>query len=73
MKAAATARRSVRRRIVALFMLCGLLPVAATILVSYQQVEDVLIAQRVALLRGAASNYATVLVDRLEAAERLAQ
>ena len=57
----------------ALFMLCGLLPVAATILVSYQQVEDVLIAQRVALLRGAASNYATVLVDRLEAAERLAR
>jgi diguanylate cyclase (GGDEF)-like protein len=72
MKAAAAARRSVRRRIVALFMLCGLLPVVATIAVSYQQVEDVLIAQRVALLRGAASNYATVLVDRLEAAERLA-
>lgn len=73
MMAAVAAGRSVKRRILALFMLCGLLPVAATILVSYQQVEDVLIAQRVALLRGAASNYATVLVDRLGGAERLAR
>ncbi|HSC95101.1 MAG TPA: EAL domain-containing protein [Burkholderiales bacterium] len=60
------------RRIVALFVLCGLLPVAATILVSYEYVEETLVAQRVAMLRGAASNYATVLFDRLGVAERLA-
>lgn len=64
--------RSVARRIIALFVLCGLLPVAATIVVSYDQVEDALIAQRVAVLRGAASNYASVLFDRLSVAERLA-
>lgn len=64
--------RSVARRIVGLFVLCGLLPVAATIVVSYEHVEDALIAQRVAVLRGAASNYATVLFDRLSVAERLA-
>jgi diguanylate cyclase (GGDEF)-like protein len=64
---------SVKRRIVALFVLCGLLPVAATIAVSYEHVQDALISQRVAVLRTAASNYATVLVDRLGAAERLAR
>ena len=64
--------RSVARRIVALFALCGLLPVAATIVVSYERVEDTLIGQRMAVLRGAASNYATVLFDRLGVAERLA-
>jgi len=64
---------SVRRRIIALFVLCGLLPVSATILVSYDHVRDALIAERVALLRGAASNYATVLVDRLSVAEQLAR
>jgi diguanylate cyclase (GGDEF)-like protein len=64
---------SVKRRIVALFVLCGLLPVAATILLSYVHVQDALITQRVALLRSAASNYATVLVERLSVAERLAR
>ena len=67
-----TRTRSVARRIVTLFVLCGLLPVTATIVVSYEHVEDALIAQRVAVLRGAASNYATVLFDRLGVAERLA-
>ncbi|MGH8642274.1 MAG: putative bifunctional diguanylate cyclase/phosphodiesterase [Burkholderiales bacterium] len=57
---------------VALFVLCGLLPVAAAMTLSYDYVDDVLIAQRAALLRSAASNYATVLVDRLSVAERLA-
>ncbi len=72
MTEAATASWSVKRRIVALFVLCGLLPVAATMLVSSAHVEDALVAQRVALLRGAASNYATVLFDRLSIADRLA-
>lgn len=65
-------KSSVRRRIVALFVLCGLLPVVAAILVSYDRVEKELLAQRAALLRGAASNFAAVLVDRLSLAERLA-
>ena len=73
MSAAPAPRKSVARRIVALFLLCGLLPVAATIVISYDSVVETLIEQRVALLRGAAANYATVLVDRLSVAERLAQ
>jgi diguanylate cyclase (GGDEF)-like protein len=72
MMPASVPARSVARRIVALFVLCGLLPVAATILVSYGHVEDTLIEQRMAVLRGTASNYATVLFDRLSVAERLA-
>jgi diguanylate cyclase (GGDEF)-like protein len=72
MTEAVTASWSVKRRIVALFVLCGLVPVAATIAVSSGQVEDALVAQRVDLLRSAASNYATVLFDRLSIAERLA-
>jgi diguanylate cyclase (GGDEF)-like protein len=65
--------RSVGRRIVALFVLCGLLPVTATIVVSYDRVQDALVEQRAAVLRGAASNFSTVLVDRLSVAERLAR
>jgi diguanylate cyclase (GGDEF)-like protein len=67
------ARQSVARRIVALFLLCGLLPVVAAIAVVYENVVDTLIEQRIALLRGAANNYGTLLVDRLANAERLAQ
>ena len=73
MSARTVPRQSVARRIVALFLLCGLLPVAATIAISYNSVEETLIEQRVALLRGVAANYATLLVDRLGVAERLAQ
>src|SRR5262245_876751 len=69
--AANASGRSVSRRMVALFVLCGLLPVAAAMMLSYEYVDDVLIAQRAALLRSVASNYATVLVDRLSVAERL--
>ena len=68
-----TGGRSVRQRIVALFVLCGLLPAAAAMVVSYAHVDDVLIGQRAALLRAAASNYGTALIDRLSVAERLAQ
>jgi hypothetical protein len=72
MMPASVSTGTVARRIVALFVLCGLLPVAATIVVSYGYVEETLVEQRVAMLRGAASNYATVLFDRLSVAERLA-
>ena len=56
MSAALAPRSSVRRRILGLFVLCGLLPVTAAILVSYDRVAKELVAQRAALLRGAASN-----------------
>lgn len=72
MSAALAPRSSVRRRILGLFVLCGLLPVTAAILVSYDRVAKELVAQRAALLRGAASNFASVLVDRLGVAEQLA-
>jgi len=72
MSEAPAPRSSVRRRLFLLFLLCGLLPVAATIVVSYQRVSTDLLTQRAALLRGAASNLGAILVDRLSVAERLA-
>ena len=62
--AARQARQSVARRIVALFLLCGLLPVVAAIAIVYESVVDTLIEQRIALLRGTANTYGTLLVDR---------
>ena len=73
MNAAPAPRKSVKRRIILLFVLCGLLPVAATIVVSYQRVSKELVTQRASVLRGAASNLAAILVDRLTVAERLAR
>jgi diguanylate cyclase (GGDEF)-like protein len=73
MNAAPVPRKSVKRRILLLFLLCGLLPVAATIVVSYQRVSTELLTQRASVLRGAASNLAAILVDRLTVAERLAR
>ena len=72
MSEAPAPRRSVRRRILLLFVLCGLLPVTAAIVVSYQRVGNELLTQRAALLRGAASNLAAILVERLNVAEQLA-
>ena len=72
MSEAPAPKGSVRRRLFLLFLLCGLLPVAAAIAVSYRHVSDELVTQRAVLLRGAASNLAAILVDRLNVAERLA-
>ena len=58
---------------VALFVACALLPVAATLLLSYDRVIDALLNQRIGQLRGAAATYATSLIDRLGVAELLAQ
>jgi diguanylate cyclase (GGDEF)-like protein len=63
----------VARRVVALFVVCALLPVAAAIALSYGSVREALVAERTAMLRAAAANYATSLVDRLGVAESLAR
>jgi diguanylate cyclase len=62
----------IMRRVVALFMLCALLPVAVTLLLAYDRVESALLSQRLALLRGTASGYGTSLIERLIIAESLA-
>ncbi len=61
----------VTRRVVALFVVCALLPVAAAILLSYGRINDALIAQRIGVLRGIAAGYSTSLVDRLNVADLL--
>ena len=63
----------VARRVVTLFVLCALVPVAAAIALSYGSVRDTLVSQRTDMLRGAAANFATALVDRLGVAESVAQ
>ena len=45
MSEAPAPRKSVRRRILLLFVLCGLLPVAAAIVVSYQRVNSELLTR----------------------------
>ncbi len=71
MKAALGA--GVARRIVALFVVCALLPVAAAIALSYGSVRESLVSQRDAMLREAAANYATSLVERLDIAQSIAR
>ena len=44
----------ITRRIVALFIVCALLPVALTLLLVYDRVESALLAQRISLLRSTA-------------------
>jgi diguanylate cyclase (GGDEF)-like protein len=62
----------ITRRVMALFMLCALLPVAVALVLAYDRVETALLSQRIALLRGTAAGYATSLIDRLIIAESLA-
>ena len=61
----------ITRRVVALFVLCALVPVAATLLLAYDGVQSALLAQRMAALRGTASAYGMSLIDRLSVAESL--
>ena len=63
----------ITRRIVALFMVCALLPVGATLLLAYDGVQSALRAERTALLRGIAAQYGDALVDRLQFAEAMAR
>ena len=61
----------ITRRVVALFVLCALLPVAVTLMLAYDGVQGALLEQRVAMLRGTASAYGMTLIDRLGIAESL--
>jgi diguanylate cyclase (GGDEF)-like protein len=64
---------SVARRMIVLFMLCALLPVAAAMLLSYNRVRDTLAAERFMTLAQAATSYATSLIDKLTVAGHLAR
>jgi len=61
----------VARRVLGLFLLCALLPVAATLLLSYGRVQSALVDERVAQLGQAAEGYGTTLLERLQLAEQL--
>ena len=63
----------ISRRMVALFAVCALLPVAAAIFVAYGQVHEALVKQRIGLLRESAAGYGSALVDRLNAADAVAR
>ena len=55
----------ITRRMVTLFAVCAVLPVAAAIFVAYEQVHEALVAQRHAQLREIAAGYGSALIDRL--------
>ena len=63
----------VARRVLGLFLLCALLPVAVVLLVSYQRVQSTLVSERIAQLGHAAESYATSLLERLQLAGQLTQ
>jgi diguanylate cyclase (GGDEF)-like protein len=58
---------------VALFVACALVPLGATMLIAYSGVHELLVAQRVAFLRGQAAGYGTSLIERLNVADTLAR
>jgi diguanylate cyclase (GGDEF)-like protein len=58
---------------VALFVACALVPAGVTLAISYGSVHELLVAQRIGLLRGEAAGYGTTLVERLNVAETLAR
>jgi diguanylate cyclase (GGDEF)-like protein len=58
---------------VALFVACALVPVGVTLAISYGSVHELLVAQRIGLLRGEAAGYGTTLIERLNVAETLAR
>ena len=63
----------VARRVLGLFLLCALLPVAVTILGSYARVQSALVDQRVAQLGQAAEAFGTALLERFYLADQLAR
>jgi diguanylate cyclase (GGDEF)-like protein len=58
---------------VALFVACALVPLAATMLIAYRSVHELLVAQRVGFLHGQATGYGTSLIERLNVADTLAR
>ncbi len=73
MRMPATLGTRVARRVLGLFLLCALLPVALTIGVSYRQIQSALVDERVAQLGQAAEGYGTTLLERLHLADQLAR
>jgi diguanylate cyclase (GGDEF)-like protein len=63
----------ITRRVVALFMVCALIPVGAALLLAYDGVQNALIDERTSLLRGSAAHYGSSLIDRLGFAEAMAR
>src|SRR3954467_2328214 len=63
----------IMRRVVALFMVCALIPVGSALLLAYEGVQNALIAERTNLLRGSAAHYGTSVIDRLGFAEAMAR
>lgn len=63
----------ITRRMVALFVACALVPVAATLAIAYGTVHDLLVAQRTGFLRYEAAAYGSTLVERLNLADSVAR
>jgi diguanylate cyclase (GGDEF)-like protein len=63
----------IARRVLSLFLLCGLMPVAIAMFASYGRVQTVLVAERETHLGQAAEGYGTTLLERLHLAEQLAR
>jgi diguanylate cyclase (GGDEF)-like protein len=63
----------VARRVLGLFLLCALLPVALTIGLSYGRIQDALVDERLLQLGQAGEGYGTTLLERLHLADQLAR
>ena len=61
----------VARRLLGLFVVCGLLPVATTLLISHGRVQSALVDERVGQLGHAAEGFGTTLLERLYLADQL--
>lgn len=73
MRLTATLGTRVARRVLGLFLLCALLPVALTIGLSYGRIQDALVQERILQLGQAAEGYGTTLLERLHLADQLAR
>jgi diguanylate cyclase (GGDEF)-like protein len=63
----------IARRVLALFLLCALLPVAVAMFAAYARVQNVLLKEREAQLGQAAEGFGTTLLERLYLTEQLAR
>ncbi len=61
----------VARRVLGLFAVCALLPVATTLIISHGSVQNALVEERVGQLGHAAETFGTTLLERLSLAEQL--
>jgi diguanylate cyclase (GGDEF)-like protein len=73
MRMTATLGTRVARRVLGLFLLCALLPVALTIALSYGRIQNALVEERILQLGQAAEGYGTTLLERLRLADQLAR